>query len=456
MTEGQTLTVDYSFDNLDERGQLRRANSRERHDGQVEHLWRFGKDRVNDMRSNLIYYNETGLFPLDRIRLLESLRVRPTRKFELRGDYLFDQQKRTDSRQRFHRATGGFRHQLFESLTTNAEAGASHFHVREDDFQSDQYFGQASFDYIKEVPYGRINAGGVVNINHTDDSASGGNIGIADEAHIFGPSGIVVLNARNIITDSIVVTDGAGIFRFDEGLDYSVRALADRVELRRILGGRIADGQTVLVDYTIGPEPGGSTDTVGIGGTIRYDIEEGSLRGLGLYARYFNQSQDRDTDALLILPPSDFEDIVYGIDYEAWLISLLAERQIHDSELSPYEGYRIEGRLTYEIGRGSSLALIGTYRDLDFTDDDIQTQVTTFTGLWYQQLTPRLRSGVRLIWRDEQDSQGVDVEAWEQWIDLTWEYRQTMIYGRFRHTMLDSDFNETTSQTLVVGVRRDF
>ena len=48
---------------------------------------------------------------------------------------------------------------------------------------------------------------------------------------------------RNIVMDSIVITDAAGIVVYAEGLDYSLRSVGEQIEIRRVLGGAIAEGQ---------------------------------------------------------------------------------------------------------------------------------------------------------------------------------------------------------------------
>ena len=94
--EGQLLTWDYTYDNVDESGALRGSNQFERHDAIATHNWSFGKrEHPNNLRSVLTYYKETGRFPLERIRLDESLDLRHTRNFETRYDYLFQKQTPT-------------------------------------------------------------------------------------------------------------------------------------------------------------------------------------------------------------------------------------------------------------------------------------------------------------------------------------------------------------------------
>jgi hypothetical protein len=455
--EGQLLTWDYTYDNVDESGALRPSNRFERHDGIAIHTWNFGPEsHRSDLRSTLQLYKETGNFPLERVRLSESLDLRHTRTFETRYDYTFDQQSRNESRQTFQRGSAGFQHKLFASLVTTGEVGLSRLELTEGEFRSDQQFAGIAFDYTKRVPYGQLSASTSLRRTWQDDSERGAEIQITDETHQFGSSGRIILSRRNIMVSSIVITDTTGLFFYIEGADYTARAIGEQVEIRRILGGNIADGQLVLIDYRIGPEPGSTTDTTSLGAAARYDFDEGLLAGLGLYVRYRRQDQERDSKGRVELVAEDIRDLTYGADYDFWRMYLRAEQQIRDSTLSPYEATRLEARYVDRFARGSALVLSANYDLLDFTDDDVTTEVLTLDGRWDQRLTDRLRSSVRLTWRNEDDSAGTDVQAFEQQLDLTWEYRQTTIYAKLRNSILDSDADDSLYQTFVLGIRREF
>jgi hypothetical protein len=256
--------------------------------------------------------------------------------------------------------------------------------------------------------------------------------------------------------ESILITDASGLIIFSPGVDYTVRVIGDRVEIRRVLGGDAMEGQAVLIDYLVGPEPGSSTTTIGAGGSVRYDIEEGLLDGLGLYARYFHQDQNRSGGRPGLLPVADIDTILVGVDYRFWYLFMSAEYELRDSTLSPFTATRLDARYAHPLGRRSSLTLYSSYDQIDFTDDDIRTTTLSVGGRWNQLLTDRFSMNLSALWRQEQDSAGIDVEAFEQQIDLTWRYRQTTVYGAFRNVMLESDASDSLFQTFMIGLRREF
>ncbi len=453
---GHRLWWDYTFSNVEESGLLQVPNSFQRHDAFLNHLYDFGSEAQHNLRTSLRFYKETGKFPIDRFRWDESLRLRHTPKFETKYDYSYDQQKRSQTNQTLHRSFISFRHELYDSLTTTGQIGASILDLTQSNFQSTQYFGDLGADYRKIVPLGTLFVTADVNFNRQEDSESGSSIQVSNVPNSFGVSDLIVINRRNIIASSIAITDLTGVSVFSEGPDYSVRVFGNNTEIRRVLGGNIASGQTVMISYLVGPEPANTTDTMGFGTTVRYRFEEGPLKGLSPYIRYRNQSQNRSGEDLVNLPKNDFQDLVIGTDYDFWRISMTAEHQIHDSTLSPFETTRLEGRYSQQLNQSNSLSVSAYYQDTDRVDEDLRTAISNVTARWNAKLTQQIRSNIVGIWRREEDSAGTDSNAFDLKLDMTWQYRQTMVYCTLQNTIVNSNTRDSTFQTFLVGIKRDF
>jgi hypothetical protein len=452
--EGNSMTWDYTYDSVDESGMLRRTNSFDRHDVLAIHLWDFGPEDRHRLRSTVSYFQENGTYSFDRLRWDETLRLRHTPKFETRYEYTFNTQDRSGSEQTSHRGLVGLRHELFESLVTTASAGAGQLTISDSDFTSEDWFARMELRYDKIVPYGMLNATTALNFSQRDDSARGSSIRITDELRVFGVGGLIVIDRQNVPAGSIVITDVAGLIIYSDGSDYTVRTFDDRVEIRRVLGGDIADGQAVLIDYEIGPEPASSTTTTGLGLTARYDFEEGTLKGLGLYTRYMQQDQSRDSSGGS--PAADIRDLVLGADYDFWRMSLKAEQEFRDSSISPYNATRLEARYAQRLGRGSGVMLSAFYHDIDNTDDDVHITTQAITGRWNQRLTSRLNASLTALWRNDQDNNNLNTTGFEQEVELTWRRGQMEIYGSFRNVMKDSDTDDRVFQRFYLGIKREF
>jgi len=453
---GHRMWWDYTYSNVDEGGQLQVPNSFTRQDAFLNHIYDFGSDNQNHIRSSLRLFKETGKFPVDQLRLNESLEFQHTPNFETKYLYLFDQQKRRGTDQTLNRGSATFFHQLFDSLTTNGEVGSSLLTISEGNFESTQYFANLGLTYRKIVPYGVLNATANFDYNQTNDGERGASIFITAEPHTFAASGMFTLNRRNIISGSIVITNATGIVTYIEGADYTLLNLGESIEIRRVLGGNISAGQTVLVTYQIGPEPASKTQTTGIGFTLRYRFNEGLLKGVSPYLRYRDQSQNRTGLTGLDLPRTDFKDLVLGLDYDIGPFSLTGEHQIHDSIISPFDRTRFEGRYIKRMNSANSITINAYYQRTDRTDQNLLTTITNVTARWNAQPTDRIHSSFVSTWRSEQDNNGLDSNAFEVALDLNWRHRQTTLYCTLRNSIISSNTRDSTLQTFIFGARREF
>ncbi len=453
---GHRLWWDYTFSNVDQSGPLQVPNSYQRHDAFVNHTFDFGPEAEHNLRSSLRYYKETGEFPIERLRWDESLRLRHSKEFETRYDILYDEQTRRTTRQTLVRGAASFRHELYDSLVTTGQLGTSLLEIASDNYSSTQIFSDLGLEYTKIVPLGTLLATANINFNTQDDSDRGTTIQVSREPRNFGTSGLITLNRRNIVAGSVVITDASGLILYIEGVDYTLRDFIENMEIRRVLGGAIAAGQSVLITYEIGPEPASKTDTFGYGITLRYRFEEGTLKGLSPYLRYRDQGQDRVGRGVSNLPVSDFQELVLGVDYDFWRIGLTAEHMIHDSTISPFTRTRLTGRYSQRISRRDSLLISAYYQDTDRTDEGVRSSITNVTARWNTQVTERMRSSLVGTWRREEDSVSSDSDAFDINLDLNWRYRQTQIYCTLRNSIVNSDIRDNASQTLLVGIRRDF
>jgi hypothetical protein len=453
--EDQNLWWDYEFDDVTETGRSRGPISFERHQASLTHTWDFGDDQQHQLRSGFRLFDESGDFTFRQLRLSERLRLIHSRTLSTWYDLLAEQTERDDFEQNTLRFTSTLRHQLFDSLTTTARAGGGRVGIPTDDYTSYEVFGDVAFDYTKEVPYGQFSAGLDLRGNFTDETERGTPVPVIGQLFTFDLSGLVIIQGRNIDPASIVVLDASGIIVFDEGQDYTVRAFPDRVDIRRVPGGDIPPQATVRIDFELGPEPGGETVTTGTGIEARYRFNEGIFDGLSAYVSLFDQDENRS----IVRPDfleNDFTELRYGLEYDIWKLNFKAEREIRDSTLSPFEITRLEARYFDRISRGSALSFSVLYQEIDRTEDNIVTETTTFTGQWRQQISSRLSAALRLQYQLEDDTAGIDSQAFDQELDLRWRYRQTYVYTRFRNSFVDSDADDTMFQTIEVGLRREF
>ncbi len=452
VADRQTLSLDYTLDSIQQSGAGRQAQDFIRHDATALHVLDFG-DR-DSLRSQLRWFDQSGDSQLSRISLDESLRLYHSDTLQTRYDLFYENQSRADSNQDFLRGNFNVRHRLYGSLVTSANIGASTLNT--DGFTSDEYYGDVTFDYTKKVPYGIFTASASVSENVRANGPRGTPLRIFDESRTFNDPAPITIARQNILPDSIVITDISGLTFYDEGLDYTLSVFFDRVEIRRVIGGGIVDGQTVLIDYTIGPEPANTVTTTGLGFSARYSINDGLLNGLGLYMRYLQRDASIDSPRPSEFILDDSRDLILGADYFTGPLSLNAEYETYDSVISPFDATRFEARYVHTLGRFSSLSLLGSYQMIDYPSLDNHVDLATVTASWNQQLTNQLRLNAQLVWRDERDDLQGHTQGFEQRINLNWRYRQTEIYVSGRNSIFDSSAEERLAQSVEVGFRRTF
>jgi hypothetical protein len=445
---------DAKYDDVDESGDLRTPRSFDRFEANATHTVEFGDDQQNLLRTRVRLFDESGDRELRQIRADPRLRLRHSDTLQSWYDYSFGRDDRPNQEQTTHRATANFQHRLFDSLTTVGTAGVEFFDVDTQDFDSDEYFARIDSEYLKRVPLGRLAATAQGSFSRVDQSDRGVPIAISDEVYTFNAADFIVIDRRNVIPSSIFMTNISGIIVYSEGTDYTVLGFPDRVEIRRVPGGNILPGQTVLIDYIIGPEPGGRSDTLGAGIDARYTFDEGPLRGLSVYTQYFRQWEDRDFNPEF--RENDFWEVRYGLEYNIWKLYFKAEQQHRRGALSPFDNIWLEGRYVEQLGPGSNLVLSALFQEIDRTDDDIRTSTATLSGQWNQRIDDAMRLSLLVQYQWSDDNVDLDVQAFEQQFDVVWRRGQTEVYAQIRNSIRDTNADDTTFQKFVVGVRREF
>ncbi|MCL4222263.1 MAG: hypothetical protein KJZ65_12935 [Phycisphaerales bacterium] len=455
-TERQNLLIDYALDRVDEsRGSIY-TNSYDRHDATITHTLRFGPEDRHSLRSSLRIYDQSGDYAQSTYRLDEILRLRHTDRFETRYDLTGEQRTTGGRDQNRYRLSGLARHKLFDSLVTTFSLGASQTTMPDENFTSDEYFTTLNFDYVKRVPYGQFNAGLGLNLDNIKNSDRGDTIPFRDERVTFNDPLPVIIARRNIVPESVLVTNLAGTYVYVEGLDYTLSAFPDRIELRRVVGGAIADGQTVLVDFDLGPEPANSIDSFTHTIVLRYTIQEGRLRGLSTYLTYSDVSQELDAVDPSLFTLNDQTRLLLGTELRRGPVTLTAEHEDVSSDISPYTLLRLQARYDQRLGARSWVSLEATHEEVDYGQTDRSVELNRLTGEIGRMLAPGLHGRLRLRYRDESDNIGGDTRGFEELAELKYTRGQTDLYATVRYSQLESDATDTQSQLFSFGLRRAF
>jgi len=455
-TDTQRLLIEYAFDIVEERQASTFVNDYNRHDATITHTWDFGPENAHNLRSTARLYDQDGPYGNRTLRLDESLRLQHSDTFDTRYDVTIEDRSVISSSQQRYRASVTARHRLFDSLVTTANVGAERVDVPEDDYHSVETFGSLNFDYTKQVPYGRFFAAVSLGYDRINNSERGSPVTILDERVTFNDPLPAIIARRNIERSSVVVTNISNTRFYVEGIDYTLRWFPDRIELYRIVGGAIADGQSVAVDYEIGPEPRNSIETLSHGISLRYGIDEGPLEGLSAYMTYREINQDLETIDPSRFTLNDTTRLLLGVELRRGPITLLAEREDVNSVISPYELVRLSARYDQRLGIRSWFTADVSHEMTEFGNTGSTVELDRISVEYAKMLTSGLHARARLQYRDESDSIGVNTRGFEQVLELNFSRRQTDIYATIRNSMLEGDRVDTNSQTFSFGLRRAF
>lgn len=455
LAEAQRLEIDYTFDSIDEQQSSFYEDSYDRNDGTFTHTVDFGPEMRDNLRSTARIYTQTGLVPQDTYRLDEQLRLYHSDRLDSHYDATIEDRTIQGQEQQFLRGVAGVRHRLFDSLTSTGSIGVNRLDVQ-DVFTSDGMFVTAGLDYTKKVPLGRLDASMSLVFDTQDNSERGSSLTVVNEPHTFNDPFPLTIARRNIVESSVRVTAASGFPEYQEGPDYTMQWFPDRVELTRVVGGAIADGETVLVSYEIGPEPGNTLDTNTQAMTVRYTFEEGWLTGLSPYVIYRRTDQNVSASDPSQFVLDDVNSLTYGVDYRIGGLYLMVEQENHDSTVQPYDSFRTEASYDQRFSRDASLYVSATHQTIDYRDDGSSIELNHLTGRWTQRFEPSLEFSVNLIYRDEHDRDGLTTQGLEEALEIKWHKRQTSIFVNLRNANLDGDSVDTDSQSMSIGFRRDF
>ncbi|CAG0960920.1 hypothetical protein PHYC_00721 [Phycisphaerales bacterium] len=455
ISERHRLEVQYSFDDVSETRPGGFENDYLRHDLLLSDVLNFDAKLPRELRSYLRYFNQDGDSGQEILRLDEQLLLTHTDRFESRYNFSAERQARGDADQSTVRGSALLRHKLFESLVSTGSVGGQWL-SSSSDFTSNEWFVQGGLEYTKKVPRGRLNAsiGGTFTTQHNGEQ--GGTLVVIDEPHTFNDPFPIILSRRNIVQGSVVVTAAGGFPTYQENVEYTIDYFADRAEIRVIVGSGISDGQTLLIDYDVGPVPASDIDTLSLTASARYTVSEGYLRGISIYSIY--RSQDHSLDAA---DPSRFvlddtTNLLYGIEYRREGLHLRAERESHDSTVNPYDTTRLQAFYDYRFSRGSSLGLDATHEIIDYTDPVNQVTFSRLSARWNQKVAREFDLTLRVDFRDESNDLRGDTQGIDQSLSLRWRRRQTSAYATIRNTLLETGESDRVSQFFELGLRRDF
>lgn len=250
--EVSDLDLGYEFNDVNDKTfQGLKYQTNEAH---LSHSYFFGPYLEKSLSSRLNLFERSGSTNSTHALVDEDLRIDHTdtlsTDYRYNLSFLNTQGFQTVS----HSGDIGLQHRLFESLATLLNAQA-----RSTSFQNGGTFGyggNGDLNYTKKIWWdGRFLGGVDLAYRIEDQEVPSGTLFVTGESHAFPPSQQFFLNNPRVIASSVVVTNEARTEIFQQGFDYVLSAIGEELQVDRIIGGRILEGEPLLVDYEFATAP---------------------------------------------------------------------------------------------------------------------------------------------------------------------------------------------------------
>jgi hypothetical protein len=218
---------------------------------------------------------------------------------------------------------------------------------------------------------------------------------VIDERHVLVDGTVTLLDAPGADPSTVVVTDEAGILLYAEGVDFDLIPVGERLQLRRVPGGRIGDGAAVLVDYTAESDP--SCQRLAVS-------QEAGIR-LALFSDAVSLSYRYQRGRAHRLSGEASQEPVFVDDHRAEVALEIApftarvEYEHQGSSSLPYDSLRIEENLSWPFLPGSLASFQGVQSIVRFAPGRTQTFVELVARCTYaptRSLGLSISGGLRL------------------------------------------------------------
>ncbi len=344
-------------------------------------LWRlsddffFSKDRQSALRSDVYFQNQSGSQVFKRLQIYENFSYLLPANFK---SLIFYRYLKHDENIYFlhqNNIKGQINHKLYKSLRSNAYY--EYININHSSYKQFTSQGGVGLNYTKIIPGGRLTLGYNYRRRHDNRNVRPGNLQILREEHKMNDNEIVLLNNPYVYTASVVVKDESGTIIYQENIDYLLIEHGVYIEVQRVPGGQIAEGQTVYVDY-ISEVPLSfdfATNTNAFNGSVMF-----LQRLLELYYRYYNQNYTNVFEINEYKVLKTVNQNVYGIRLSKNIFSLGFEHDDYQSNIIPYKSNRIFFNMSGNIYRRLNGSVTANYHIRDLTASNEIQKFTDVSG----------------------------------------------------------------------------
>ncbi len=418
----------------------------------VEHELSFGSEDRNILRSVLHWQEESGDFARDLFEVGPQLTLQHGDNLQTLYKYQFNRQRYEGLDIESQRVDFQAVHQKYTNLTTTFDLFALYEDV-EDDINTTQYGTSVDWQYNRNNRWGKLLANLALAYDTEEVDGDDGQRLILNESQTFRDPVAIALRNRNAIIGSIVVTDTTNRRIFRPGLDYVVLEQGNVARIGRIRTGRIADGDTVLVDYLVRTPQRGRLDTV----RVDVSIQQRFANGLTPYYRLSYRNQEDDVSTGFARRADRTNHHRLGVEYETKRYTLSGEFEIFDDTVEPYDAFHLNGVWHVMQDPDHTLDASARFSRLFFEGGLARRNVTmTDIGLDHRwRLGEALSTVERVAFRFEDDSRGGITRAWDVTAGLEYVVGEFSSELTFEYDRLDLPHSEEDNYGVYLRMRRE-
>ncbi len=208
---------------------------------------RFNKENTSAFNSNISYLDQTGSRVYKRFNANEDLRIQLPWNFSAQSTYQYYKWKQEQLLSDQANFINNIQHQLFKSLHNKIYIESAK--LNHNDYDEETKTIGWNVQYQKKIPTGSLRFTYAYRKRSENRTAQNSLLRIIDEQQILDDSKVVLLANAFVDIQKVVVTDETGAKIYQENIDYVLISRGDFVEIQRLPGGQILQGETVYIDY---------------------------------------------------------------------------------------------------------------------------------------------------------------------------------------------------------------
>lgn len=348
----------------------------------------FDPSRKYNLNSRFSWYNQEGTTSFRRMELLEGLTLQFPYQLRLMANFnLFNLEDQVQTWDQL-RGRASLQHKLFQSLTSRLYLEYSRIRLETGNLnQESDTRGGIDLKYSKKIPTGHLNlVYRYYRHGHVSDGPSGMLQVINEEINLTDGE-LSLLDKPYVEATSIVVKDASGSLIYQLNFDYILIERGSYLEIQRVPGGLIPNGEAVYVDYTY-EQPGSYTYTANnnyFGASILL-----FKKLIELYYSYSVQDYPKvDQGDLLTL--NYYRQHIYGIRFDVGFARAGIEGDQYSSNIIPYKMLRYYLDVNWNIKSDWMLTLNGNIRDYRMIADEVDQWYANLSGKLVYRIGPRMR-----------------------------------------------------------------